>query len=106
MKIELEANGSGRLWSVDPGAWERLCTPEGCPMCGEDPHREWSWPRAKRAESQPGAKQCFRAMPECCPSATSSNPSTSKRTSRLPSSSMPWRPPGASQALRFGEDEL
>ena len=41
MPIELEANESGRLWSEDPEAWGRLCTPEGCPMCGKDPHPEW-----------------------------------------------------------------
>ena len=41
MTIELEANESGRLWSEDPDGWMRLCTPEGCPMCGEDPHPEW-----------------------------------------------------------------
>ena len=41
MRIELEANESGRLWSEDPEAWTRLCTPESCPMCGEDPHPEW-----------------------------------------------------------------
>ena len=39
--ITIEANESGRLWAEDPEAWERLCTPEGCPMCGEDPHPEW-----------------------------------------------------------------
>lgn len=41
MSIELEANESGRLWVEDPRAWARLCAPEGCPMCGEDPHPEW-----------------------------------------------------------------
>ncbi|HEY1828300.1 MAG TPA: HIT domain-containing protein [Acidimicrobiales bacterium] len=41
MGIELEANESGRLWSDDPDAWHQLCRPEGCPMCGEDPHPEW-----------------------------------------------------------------
>lgn len=39
--ITIEGNESGRLWAEDPEAWERLCTPEGCPMCGEDPHPEW-----------------------------------------------------------------
>jgi diadenosine tetraphosphate (Ap4A) HIT family hydrolase len=42
MSIELEANESGRLWSENREAWERLCTPEGCPMCGEDPRPEWT----------------------------------------------------------------
>ena len=41
MTLELEANGSGRLWSYDPVEWRRLCTSEGCPMCGDDPHPEW-----------------------------------------------------------------
>jgi diadenosine tetraphosphate (Ap4A) HIT family hydrolase len=41
MTLELEANESGRLWSDDPDGWRRLCTPEGCPMCGDDPHPEW-----------------------------------------------------------------
>lgn len=40
-EITIEANESGRLWTEDPPAWERLCTPEGCPMCGEEPHPEW-----------------------------------------------------------------
>jgi diadenosine tetraphosphate (Ap4A) HIT family hydrolase len=39
--ITIEANESGRLWAEDPAAWEHLCTPEGCPMCGPDPHPEW-----------------------------------------------------------------
>jgi diadenosine tetraphosphate (Ap4A) HIT family hydrolase len=29
------------MWSEDPESWMRLCTPEGCPMCAEDPHPEW-----------------------------------------------------------------
>ncbi len=41
MTLELEANESGRLWSDDPDEWRRLCTPEGCPLCGDDPHPEW-----------------------------------------------------------------
>jgi diadenosine tetraphosphate (Ap4A) HIT family hydrolase len=41
MTLEIEANESGRLWSDDPDEWRRLCTPEGCPMCGDDPHPEW-----------------------------------------------------------------
>ena len=41
MTIELVAKQSGRLWSEDPGEWQRLCTPEGCPLCAEDPHPEW-----------------------------------------------------------------
>ena len=41
MRIELEANESGRLWAEDPEAWKRLCTPEACPLCGQDPRPEW-----------------------------------------------------------------
>lgn len=41
MTIQLEANERGRLWSEHPEGWKRLLTPEGCPMCGEDPHPEW-----------------------------------------------------------------
>jgi diadenosine tetraphosphate (Ap4A) HIT family hydrolase len=40
--ITIEANQSGHLWADDPDAWRRLCTPEGCPMCGDDPHPEWT----------------------------------------------------------------
>jgi len=38
--ITIEANDSGRLWAEDPVAWERLCTPQGCPMC-TNPQPEW-----------------------------------------------------------------
>ena len=31
--ITIEANQSGRMWSEDPGAWHRLASPEGCPIC-------------------------------------------------------------------------
>jgi diadenosine tetraphosphate (Ap4A) HIT family hydrolase len=39
--ITIAASESGRLWADDPSAWARLCTPEGCPMCGEERHPEW-----------------------------------------------------------------
>jgi diadenosine tetraphosphate (Ap4A) HIT family hydrolase len=38
--VTIEANDSGRLWAEDPVAWERLRTPEGCPMC-TDPQPDW-----------------------------------------------------------------
>ena len=41
MSITIESNESGRLWGEDPSAWARLCSPDGCPMCGEEPHPEW-----------------------------------------------------------------
>jgi diadenosine tetraphosphate (Ap4A) HIT family hydrolase len=37
--ITLRANQSGRLWTEDPEAWARLCTPEGCPICTNEAHR-------------------------------------------------------------------
>jgi diadenosine tetraphosphate (Ap4A) HIT family hydrolase len=40
-RLTIESNGSGRLWTDDPAAWDALCTGNGCPMCGEDPHPEW-----------------------------------------------------------------
>src|SRR5579862_2764390 len=39
--ITIETNQSGRIWAEDPSAWARLCTPEGCPMCGQERHPEW-----------------------------------------------------------------
>lgn len=40
-EITIQANESGVLWAADPAAWRLLCLPEGCPMCGEEPHPEW-----------------------------------------------------------------
>jgi diadenosine tetraphosphate (Ap4A) HIT family hydrolase len=37
--ITLHANQSGRLWTEDPDAWARLCTPEGCPICTNEARR-------------------------------------------------------------------
>jgi diadenosine tetraphosphate (Ap4A) HIT family hydrolase len=31
--ITIRANQSGRLWSDDPGAWQKLCTDAECPIC-------------------------------------------------------------------------
>jgi diadenosine tetraphosphate (Ap4A) HIT family hydrolase len=31
--ITIEANQSGRMWSNDPDAWERLSREESCPIC-------------------------------------------------------------------------
>ncbi len=39
--ITIEANESGRLWADDLAAWRRLCTPEGCPICGERRRPDW-----------------------------------------------------------------
>jgi diadenosine tetraphosphate (Ap4A) HIT family hydrolase len=44
--ITLHANQSGRLWTEDPEAWARLCTPAGCPICSnprppEAPTPDW-----------------------------------------------------------------
>ncbi len=41
MRIELEANQSGRLRAEDLVAWKRLCTIEGCPALRWRPHPEW-----------------------------------------------------------------
>lgn len=38
--ITIEASESGRLWAEDPAAWRRLCTPAGCPVCGQQ-RRDW-----------------------------------------------------------------
>ncbi len=45
--ITIEANESGRLWGDDPGAWQRLCTPEGCPMCVREQPR-WDLAETER----------------------------------------------------------
>jgi diadenosine tetraphosphate (Ap4A) HIT family hydrolase len=37
--ITLHANRSGRLWTEDPDAWARLCSPAGCPFCVDDARR-------------------------------------------------------------------
>ena len=39
--ITLQANRSGQLWTADPGAWARLCTSSGCPVCDGPPLPEW-----------------------------------------------------------------